>query len=108
MQFDPNPLAVLGIQAILIVLWYLLRQKDAAQEKEIASLRAENKLLWEKHDADVQRLADLELKVASGYYQKHELDARLERMEQAVEKGLERLAEKVDRIAEMLVEKGAH
>ena len=108
MQLDLTPFLLLGMQAVLIVLWYLLRQKDAAQEKEIAGLRAENKLLWEKHDADVQRLADLELKVASGYYQKHELDARLERMEQAVQSGLERLTVKVDRIAEMLAERGAH
>lgn len=58
-------LAVLTALFSLIAL--LLRQKDSAQEKQITAL-------WQKHDQDVARLQELELKVASEHYVKKELN----------------------------------
>lgn len=99
--------ALAGVSALLTVVWWLLRQKDAAQEKEIASLKGDIKLLWDKHDVDVNRLTDLELKVASGYYEKRELDGRLDRFEQAVQGNIDRVLQKVEKLADAIAGGGA-
>lgn len=83
--------------AIAAVLWYLLRQKDAAQEKKID-------LLFTKHDDDAQRLAELELKIAANHYIKPELDAKFDRLERSIREGMHELGGKFDRLSEALIQ----
>lgn len=89
------------LSGIFTVVWFLLRQKDAAQAAQIA-------LLFSKHDDDAQRLADLELKIAERHYQKAELDSKFERLEQSLRDGLGELGKKFDRLAEALISARNH
>lgn len=85
--------------AIGTVLWYLLRQKDAKQQKDI-------ELLWTKHDEDAQRLADLSLEIAKKHYERPELDGKFDRLDASIRDGLRELGNKFDRLAEALIHKG--
>ena len=85
--------------AVGTVLWYLLRQKDAKQQKDI-------ELLWTKHDEDAQRLTDLSLEIAKKHYERPELDGKFDRLEASIRDGLKDLGAKFDRLAEALIHKG--
>lgn len=85
--------------AIAAVLWYLLRQKDARQQRQID-------LLWEKHDEDAQRLTDLSIEIAKKHYERPELDGKFDRLEASIRDGLKELGGKFDRLAEALMHKG--
>src|SRR5574340_326512 len=90
-------LALLAVTALFIVLWWLLRQKDATQARQI-------ELLFTKHDDDAQRLTDLELKIAANHYIKPELDAKFERLESSIREGMRELGGKFDRLSEALIQ----
>lgn len=85
--------------AVGTVLWYLLRQKDAKQQRDID-------LLWEKHDDDAQRLTDLSIEIAKKHYERPELDGKFDRLETSIRDGLKELGGKFDRLAEALMHKG--
>ena len=100
----------LAATGIGTVLWWLLRQKDSAQQAQLDALRAliagqaeQITLLFRKHDDDAQRLADLELKIAERHYQKQELDSKFDRLEASFQVGLDRLGAKFDRLADTLL-----
>lgn len=84
--------------ASVCVLWYLLRQKDLAQQRSID-------LLWEKHDADADALRRLELQVAGEHYKRNELDARFERLENTFREEMRGLGKKFDAVATALSER---
>jgi biopolymer transport protein ExbB/TolQ len=88
------------VGGVFVVLWWLLRMKDSAQAGQIA-------LLFEKHDEDVKRLSDLELKIAERHYQKTELDGKFERLESSFRTGIDQLGTKFDRLAETLLSREA-
>ena len=90
-------LSLLVITGFFIVLWWLLRQKDTAQARQI-------ELLFTKHDQDAGRLADLELKIAANHYIKPELDAKFERLESSIREGMRELGGKFDRLSEALIQ----
>lgn len=80
------------VGGVFSVLWFLLRQKDAAQADQI-------KDLYRKHDDDSSKLSTLELKLAHEYHSKHDMkdvlenlklffNERFDRMEEAI--GVER------------------
>lgn len=89
-----NGLATAGVA----VLWYLLRQKDQAQQASID-------MLWEKHDADADALRRLELQVAGEHYKRAELDARFERLENAIREEMRGLGRKFDAVATAITER---
>jgi len=80
------------VGAVLALIGFFLRQKDEQQQGQI-------KMLFEKHEEDAQRLANLELQIARehpnrnairemfGDFKAH-MDERFDRLEQAV--GVER------------------
>jgi hypothetical protein len=84
------------IGGVFTVLWFLLRQKDANQAKQI-------ELLFAKHDADAARLDDLKLEIAQKHYIKNELDAKFEKMEATFERGFRDMGGKFDRLSEVLI-----
>jgi len=84
------------ITAVGTVVWYLLRQKDESQAKDIH-------LLWQKHDIDAKELQDLKLHVAEGHYKKTELDAKLEKLETAFRQGFTDLGTKFDKLTDALI-----
>ena len=89
-------IALAGVSALLIVLWYLLQQKDAKQQKDI-------ELLWTKHDADATELQQLKLQIASQHYVKTELDSKFDRMEEAFRTGFKDLGAKLDHLTTALL-----
>jgi len=74
-------------------MFWLLKQKDAARQKDI-------EMLWEEHRSDVKRLQDLELDIAKKHYERSELDVRFDRIERMVQESFNRLGEKIDRLVE--------
>lgn len=84
---------------LIIVLWYLLRQKDNKQTEEITKL-------FELHDADVEKLGMLKLELAKNHYEKSELDPKFLRLEAAITEGLNRmnhdLGVKIDKLSEVM------
>ena len=87
------PMAASGV---LGVIAWLLKNKDAAQEKQISEL-------WDKHNEDSRALQDLRVQIAQSYYVKHELDMRFDKLESAFRDGFKELGEKFDKLAERLV-----
>jgi biopolymer transport protein ExbB/TolQ len=81
---------------IFTVLWYLLQNKDAAQERELAQL-------WIKHDEDAKSLAELKLSIAEGYSKKHELEARFQKLEESMHQGFKEMSSKLDNISNTML-----
>ncbi len=84
------------ILGLIGLVGYFLRQKDAEQGQKIDRL-------FQIHDKDVEKLAALELKIASDHYIKPELDAKFEKMEATFRNGFETLGNKFDKLSEVLV-----
>ena len=85
-----------GLGVFFTVLWYLLQQKDAKQQKDI-------ELLWTKHDLDAKELELLKLQIASQHYVKSELDSKFDRMEETFKDGFKSLGMKVDHLTTTLI-----
>jgi len=83
---------------------YLLRQKDADQQRQLEELVRQKDALWEKHDEDAERLQALELKIASEHYVKRELDGKFDKLESAITGGLNSLGERFDKLASAMTE----
>lgn len=87
--------------AVLTVLWYLLRQKDAKQEEDIT-------ILFKLHRANEQAITNLRLLIASEHYPKRELDTKFDKLETAIVSGLDKLntnlGAKFDKLADALTE----
>lgn len=88
-------LFMLALSGIVAVLWWLLRQKDAAQARQIEQL-------FQKHDEDAKALQDLRVEIAKTHYVKDELDARFDRLETTFRDGFGNLGQKFDRLSEAL------
>lgn len=99
------------IAAVFTAIWglvsWLLRNKDKQQEKQLEEQDRKISLLFGKHDEDVKDLQDLRVQIAGNHYQRHELDARFDKLETAFKDGFKALGDKVDRLAESLIEKRA-
>ena len=97
---------------VLTVMFYLLKQKDERQQKEIESLKTsfddDVKVLWQRHDEDVERLRQLELAITGRYYMKEEMDIRLERLETSLTNGLDGLGQKIDLLTTALLQRSQH
>ncbi len=91
-----NVLINLGVTGVAVVLWWLLRQKDAKQEEAI-------KLLFKKHDDEARRHDDLRLEIARQHYVKPELDSKFDKLEASIKEGMDSLGKKFDRLSEVLI-----
>lgn len=85
--------AILGLIGLV---GYFLRQKDSEQGAKIDKL-------FLIHDKDVEKLAALELKIASDHYIKPELDAKFDKMEATFKEGFHTLGHKFDKLTDILV-----
>ena len=86
----------LGITCLVGLIGYLLKAKDTSQEKLIddqAKLIAD---LYAKHNADVQRLHDLELQIAQNHYPKNELNLLLGEIRDTFKLGFNDMATKLE------------
>lgn len=80
-----------------MVLWWLLRQKDAAQQRAID-------LLWEKHDTDAKDLETLKLQVAGEHYKRSELDSRFEKLQDTFREEIRSLGAEVKALTAAILE----
>ena len=84
------------LSGLFAVLWWLLRNKDASQQKEISTL-------WDKHDEDAKRLQDLELDIAKHHYLKIELDPKFDRLALSFRTDMEALGLKVEKLTDAVI-----
>jgi hypothetical protein len=85
-----------SILCLVGVVGYLLRQKDVEQAKSIA-------LLFKKHDDDVTRLNDFELRIAQNHYIKPELDTKFNKLETTIKESMDSLGSKFDELSGILL-----
>lgn len=88
-------LGLLVITGLFSVIAWLLQSKDAAQAASI-------KLLFEKHDLDAAALQDLRVQIAARHYERPELDAKFEKLDNTVRDGFKDLSVRVDRLTELM------
>jgi hypothetical protein len=81
---------------IATFVFWLLRNKDAVQAKQIDDL-------IRMHNEDAKRLQDLELEIARKHYVKDELDAKFDKLEDAFKIGFELMGTKFDRLSNALM-----
>lgn len=110
---EPALLSLVPSVIISLLIW-LLKNKDAAQSKEIEDLRTQHAkdlsevranldLLFRKHDLDVVALQELRVLIASNHYERNELDKKFDKIEIAFSTGFSVLGSKFDKLAETLV-----
>lgn len=113
---------------VFSVLWWLLRNKDDKQQRElqefihttdtyreIRKLEVEKRFdqLWtkqrddyaqllSKHEADARELAELRERIAREHYVKQEMDNKFDKLERAFTDGLKDLGLKFDRLGEII------
>jgi len=81
---------------IIPLLWYLLKQKDDKQQKQVD-------ILFTKHDEDAKALTDLKLKIAERHYEKNELDYKFDKLELTIKNSFDSLGIKFDKLSDVLV-----
>jgi len=75
---------LLVIGGIFTVLWWLLRDKDAKQGKEIS-------MLFDMHNKDAEKLTSLELKIAGEHYPSKVIDQKLDKIEGTLKDGFKEM-----------------
>lgn len=114
---------------IFTLLWFLLRQKDDKQQKEITEIkdfhkkeidevkkthRDESDKLWaqvhgiEKEflkllKEDSAALHELRIKIAERHYEKGELDQKFDKIEKSLESGFNKVNDSLDRLNAILL-----
>lgn len=113
---------------VFSVLWWLLRNKDDKEQREledfihtadtyreIRKLEVEKKFdqIWtkqrddysqllSKHEIDARELAELRERIAREYYVKQEMDNKFDKLERVFTDGLKDLGLKFDRLGEII------
>ena len=93
----PSDFLMYLLNGLIVVVWYLLRQKDEAQQEHI-------NLLFRKHDEMKKDFADLKLHIAEAHYGKEELDRKLEKIEQTFRDGFADIGRKIDTLSKALID----
>lgn len=86
---------LVGIGGVFSVLFYLLRQRDERQGKDIESLFA-------IHHRDVEKLTALELEIARNHYPKGELDERFRQLDATIKEGFKELGTDIKSMSKAL------
>ena len=83
----------LGVLSMLFgVIGWLLSSKDKKQEEQISDL-------YTVHREDADRLTALQIQIASNHYQKNELDHKIEKLEQSINVGFDKLGNELKDLA---------
>ena len=82
--------------SILSIILGFLKHQNQQQSKQIDTL-------FIKHDEDVAKLSNLELRIAQDHYLKSELDPKFEKLERAFVEGFKELGSKFDKLSERLL-----
>ena len=92
-----------AVEIAFTVVFWLLRQKDEAQQKQLAAQQKQIELLFTKHDEDVASLTQLQLHVAGHHYQRNELDVKFDRLQDTFRDGFSSLGDKFDKLTATLI-----
>lgn len=84
-----------AISGVFAIMWYLLKQKDERQGKDIESL-------YRMHHEDASKLAVLELEIAKNHYPKHELDERFKQIDTTLKEGFRDLSSDIKHMTKAL------
>lgn len=122
-------IGLFGLGGVFSILWFLLRQKDEKQQKEIGEIKAscereiegvkkthrdESDKLWSQLHTlekelmkllrdDSEALQELRVKIAERHYEKGELDAKFDKIEKSLESGFTKVNDSLDRLNAILL-----
>ena len=99
-------IAAAGVVASIV--GYLLAQKDKQQEEEINGIKGDIKTLFNKHDIDAEALQDLRVQIAAKHYERPELDAKFDKLENTVKEGFLSLGARLDKLNDALLNDRKH
>ena len=117
-DFPLAELGVLVLGGIGTVVWWLLKDKDAKQSKEMDVMKAEykqitanlevkidreNKILWDKHDEDAAALRKLERQLDTEHYPKREIDPKFAELNNTMKSGFAELGSQVAVLSQTLL-----
>jgi hypothetical protein len=89
-------IALFVLGGVFSVIGYLLRQKDVEQGEQI-------KMLFQRNDERQKQMQDLEVRMASHYYPKDELDRKFDKLEGTLAEGVRRIGAKIDEFGRALM-----
>jgi hypothetical protein len=90
-------LVMFAFGIVVSVLFWMLRTRDEARARAI-------RVLFEKHDSDVERLQELKLMIAGKHYERGELDVKFERLEDTFKEGFNGLGDRFDKLSAALID----
>ena len=93
----PSDFLMYLLNGLIVVVWYLLRQKDEAQQGQINTL-------FKKQDETKKDISDLKLHIAESHYGKEELDRKIDKLEKAFRDGVADIGFKLDALSKALLD----
>lgn len=93
-----------GLTAVFGAVAWLLKNKDAAQAKQICTMEKQIELLFEKHDQDASALQDLRVQIAAKHYERPELDAKFDKLDRTFRDGFHDLGNRFDKLSDVLIQ----
>jgi hypothetical protein len=97
MELIITEIGIAFLSVLFTALWWFYRKRDDERQKS-------TDLLFKKHDEDVQALNDLKLLIASKHYERTDLDAKFDKMEETTRFGFRDMGEKFDHLSKTLME----
>lgn len=90
-------IAIFVLGGVFSVIGYLLRQKDVEQGEQI-------KMLFQRNDERQRQMQELEVRMASHYYPKDELDRKFDKLENTLSDGFNTMVSKIDEFGRALMQ----
>jgi len=112
------------IAAMVVVLWWLIREKDRKREEDLREQREAHEIrlkeqkdafdakfaaqdvflkkLFDLHEIDSKELFELRLSIPENHYRKGELDVRFDKMEQTNEKWFTKLFDRIESLSSLV------
>lgn len=87
----------IALGAVFTVLWWMMKEKDKATQRNIEKL-------WEEHEKDAKRLQEVELEIAKHHYIKSELDEKFDELKIEIKDGLHNLSEQLKSFTSATIE----
>ncbi len=99
-------IAAAGLVASIV--GYLLANKDKQQGDEINEIKGHITTLFTKHDLDADALQNLRVQIAAKHYERPELDAKFDKLENTVKDGFNALGVRLDKLNDALINGRQH
>lgn len=99
----PTDIAIWMLGGLFSVLFWLLKNKDENQSKQLDSHARYIEIIFKKIDDDMAALQNLRVHIASHHYEKSELDVKFEKLERTTSDGFRILGDKLDKLSSSML-----